>query len=274
MIYELDNHQFHRCRDLVNRGVNIEEKAIVEGTNPGRIFVDHIEKPRSGLIWQENHDGFIFVGDSRNEAFNQDVKRYVDEVITFEAKAQGLNWFECIGNHPSWYTAFHDIFHAKKLDSWDQNVYMICPDTFNAIGKERHQDDEFTVAQLTKEFLHQGTIENVAFAITKILDCWESEERFFEQGMGYCIVHNQSIVSICMSGYRYKDVHGIAIETLPSYRGRKLAYKAASYFVDHCFARGYRPYWDCMEDNHPSNAVARNLGFVKEFGYKGYMFKL
>lgn len=274
MIYELERNQFQSCKDLVNRGVNIEEKAIVEGTNPGRIFVDNIENPRSGLIWQGNNDGFIFIGDSRNEMFNHDIKRYIDEVIKFQAKEQGLDWFECIGNHQSWYTTFHEIFNDKDLDSWDQNVYMISSSSFNTNEKEHNVGSEFPVLQLTQELLNSGFIKNEEFVKTKIVEFWESEEKFFEQGIGFCIHHNQTIVSLCISGYRYKDFHGIAIETIKSYQGKKLAQRVARYFVDYCFAKGFRPYWDCMEANDPSNAVARNIGFIKEFGYKGYVFKL
>lgn len=274
MIHELDRDQFYRCKDLVNRGVNIEEKAIVEGTNPGRIFVDNIDRPRSGLIWQGNNDGFIFIGDSKNKMFNHDIKRYIDDVITFQAKEQGLEWFECIGNHESWYTAFNEIFSDRKLESWDQYVYMISPSSFNSKAKQQNADNEFIVTKLTKDFLENTEIKNIEFVKSKIMEFWESEKRFFEQGIGFCIQHNHYVVSLCMTGYRYQDFHGIDIETIKSYQGGKLGQRVASYFVDYCFAKGFRPYWDCMEANHPSNAVARNIGFIKEFGYKGYTYKM
>ncbi|MDR0267259.1 MAG: GNAT family N-acetyltransferase [Paenibacillus sp.] len=274
MIHELERNQFYRCKDLVNRGVNIEEKAIVEGINPGRIFVDNIDKPTSGLIWMGNNDGFIFIGDSKNKTFNQDIKRYIDDVITLQAKGHGIEWFECIGNHQSWYTTFYEIFNKKNLKSWDQNVYMISPSSFNAKANHQNYDNEFKVSKQTKEFLENAEIENIEFVKSKIMDFWEDEKKFFEQGIGFCILHKHYVVSLCITGFRYKDFHGINIETIKSYQGRKLAQRVVSYFVDYCFAKGFRPYWDCMETNHPSNAVARNIGFIKEFGYKGYEFRL
>lgn len=274
MIHELEENQFYRCKDLVNRGMNIEEKAIVEGINPGRIFVDNIDKPRSGLIWQGNNDGFIFIGDSKNKKFNYDIKRYIDEVLTLQAKGHGIEWFECIGNHQSWYTAFYEIFSDKKLESWDQNVYMIHPSSFNYIANHNNYDNEFIVSRLTKEALDNVEIKNMEFVKSKILDFWGDEKKFLDQGIGFYIQHKDYVVSLCITGYRYKDFHGIDIETIKSYQGRKLAQSVVSYFVDDCFAKGFRPYWDCMEANHPSNAVAKNLGFIKEFGYKGYTYKL
>ncbi|UHA75151.1 GNAT family N-acetyltransferase [Paenibacillus sp. 481] len=274
MIHELDRNQFYRCKNLVNRGVNIEEKAIVEGAHSGRIFVDNIENPRSGLIWQGNNDGFIFIGDSQNKTFNHDIKRYIDDVISVQAKEQGVEWFECIGNHQSWYTTFHEIFSDKALKSWDQNVYMISPSSFNSTAKQQDNEDEFIVEQVTKQFLENKEINNMEFVRSKIMEFWESEATFFEQGIGFCMLHNHDVVSLCISGYRYKDIHGIDIETIESYQGRKLAQRVVYYFVDYCFANGCTPYWDCMEVNYPSNAVAKNIGFTKEFGYKGFEYKL
>jgi RimJ/RimL family protein N-acetyltransferase len=54
----------------------------------------------------------------------------------------------------------------------------------------------------------------------------------------------------------------------------KLAQAAVHTFVEHCFSNGYTPYWDCMTLNAGSNAVARKVGFHKEFTFKGYEFKI
>jgi hypothetical protein len=272
MIYELDRNQFHRCRDLVNRGVNIEEKSIVAGTNPGRIFVDNIEEPRSGMIWQGNLDGFTFIGDSKNDTFNQEIKLYIDNVITIQAKEQGIDWFECIGNHPSWYITFQEIFSDRELKSWDQNVYTLSPHTFRALGKQEI-DDSIRICKITKEMVRSDEVGNLEFVKSKITEFWESEEKFFEKGIGFCVLDRNSIVSVCISGYRYKDIHGIDVETVQSHQGNKLAQRVTYSFVDYCLSHGFTPYWDCMEVNLPSNAVAKKLGFSKEFGYKGYEFK-
>lgn len=63
MITELKKSEFYKCKDLLYaQGVQLEAKAVVEGVNPGRIFVDDIETPASGLIWLGNNDGFFFIG--------------------------------------------------------------------------------------------------------------------------------------------------------------------------------------------------------------------
>ncbi len=70
MISELKNNEFYKCRELLNEQGQLEAKAVIEGVNPGRVFVDDTNSPTSGLIWLGNNDGFIFIGDEKNEDFN------------------------------------------------------------------------------------------------------------------------------------------------------------------------------------------------------------
>jgi len=273
MIYELERSQFHRCSDIVNRGVNIEEKAIVAGTNPGRIFVDNIEIPSSAMIWKGNLDGFIFIGDSKNDLFNKEIKKYIDEVITIQAKELGLEWFECIGNHPSWYITFQEIFSDRELGSWDQNVYTLSSREYKPEGIHS-LDHGFASERVTKSMLESNRILNQEFLKSKISEFWESEDDFFKKGIGFGILHKNEIVSLCITGFRYKEIHEIDIETIESFQGKKLAQNVVHSFIEYCLSNGFAPYWDCMEVNYPSNAVAQKVGFKREFSFKGYEFKL
>ncbi|CAH1056814.1 GNAT family N-acetyltransferase [Paenibacillus pseudetheri] len=273
MIYELDRSQFYRCNDIVNRGVNIEEKAIVVGSNPGRIFVDNIERPRSAMIWKGNLDGFIFIGDSKNDLFNQGIRSYIDEVISLQARELGLKWFECIGNHSSWYITFEEIFSDRELKSWDQNVYILSPREYKK-QVNHNVDRNFAITKITSDMLKTNKILNKELLESKILEFWESADDFFEKGIGFCVLYKDEIVSLCITGFRYNEIHGIDIETIESFQGKKLAQSVVHSFVQYCFSNGFTPYWDCMEVNYPSNAVARIVGFKREFTFKGYEFKL
>ena len=61
MICELSKDDFYRCNRLVNEEGQLEVRAVIAGVNPGRIFVDNVTSPNSGLIWLGNNDGFFFV---------------------------------------------------------------------------------------------------------------------------------------------------------------------------------------------------------------------
>lgn len=50
MITELNTSEFYKCKGLANDVGHLEVKAIIEGNNPGRIFVDNNDNPITGLI--------------------------------------------------------------------------------------------------------------------------------------------------------------------------------------------------------------------------------
>lgn len=50
MISELSKNDFYKCSSLINEQGQLEVKAVIAGVNPGRIFVDNISSPNSGLI--------------------------------------------------------------------------------------------------------------------------------------------------------------------------------------------------------------------------------
>ncbi|WP_047983229.1 GNAT family N-acetyltransferase [Ornithinibacillus californiensis] len=273
MISELSKHDFDKCNSLINEQGQLEVKAVIEGINPGRIFVDDIISPSSGLVWLGNNDGFFFIGNEENEGFTRQINDFVETVIKPEAMNVGLNWFEGIGNHPKWNKVIERIFEHRKLESWNQRVYMIQEENYLAKGEPKLETG-YKIKKIDRTLYEnkKNEISNIEYLHSKILEAWSSPDDFFEQGIGYCIVHDNKIVSICYSVFVVEDVHSVAIETLESYRGRKLAQGLAHRFVKDCLERDGLPYWDCMEDNKPSIAIAERLGFTNVFGYVGYYF--
>ncbi|NGP44631.1 GNAT family N-acetyltransferase [Bacillaceae bacterium SIJ1] len=273
MISELTKSDFHKCLGIINEQGQIEARAIIAGINPGRIFVDHTTTPTSGLIWLGNHDGFIFIGDESNAAFNEEINAFIDDVIMPEAKSLGLKWFEAIGNHEKWNATIEKLFTHRQLGSWLQKVYML-KEKNDQHKIEPVLESEYTVHQMTKSLYENkdNSIKNIAFLHEKILAFWSTPDRFFREGNGYCIIYKNDIVSVCFSGFVFENIHCIDIETLEVHQGKKLAQSIAHHFVKNCFENHLVPYWDCMDANKPSVAVAENMGFVNTFNYTGYDF--
>ncbi|UOQ46846.1 GNAT family N-acetyltransferase [Gracilibacillus caseinilyticus] len=275
MIAELNKQDFYKCKDLVNNFGQLEILAIINGVNPGRIFVDNPETPGSGVVWQGNKDGFVFFGNEQNEEFNSRINYFIDNVIEPQAKRIGLDWFEAIGNHEGWNKVIEKIFEHRDLGDWDQRVYVLDKNDYIATNKP-NINKEYTVHKINKGFYetNQNSLSNFDFLRSKLLGAWSSLDNFFNSGIGYCIVYNNAIVSICHSEFAVDNVHCIAIETVREHQGKKLAQKVAHRFVTDCLDKGMVPYWDCMEVNKASIALAENIGFRKVFDYKGYDFKL
>ncbi|MFQ3545675.1 GNAT family N-acetyltransferase [Halobacillus rhizosphaerae] len=275
MIRELDKTEFYKCKKLINDEGHLEVKAVLEGNNPGRIFVDHIDSPEAGLLWLGNNDGFFFIGDEESDAFNNHINDFINKVIFPEAKKLGLHNFIAIGNHSRWNHTIETIFERLSMQRTNQNVYML----ENKHYKENNEptiDRDYTVLKINKMLYENKnhTFENIGFLRSKILEFWSSPEDFFQKGMGYGIAYNNKIVSLCFSGFVAENVHGIDIETIEDHQGNKLGQKAAHCLVKNCVSKGVTPYWDCEEANTPSNTIAENTGLKIYLNYFVYIFPI
>ena len=273
MISELKKAEFLLCKDLLNEQGQLEAKAVIEGVNPGRVFVDDYKTPTTGLVWLGNNDGFLFIGDERNEKFNAEINHFIDTVITPEARKVDLAWFEGVGNHKKWDKVIEKLFEHRKLGCWNQRVYTLQKDDYKR-NYPLPIEHGYSVVKIS-DTLYSNTdqaMTNIEFLYSKIAEFWSSAEEFFQEGIGYCIVCKNEIVSVCFSGFVVDNVHCIDIETLEEHQGKKLAQRVAAAFVEDCLDNNLVPYWDCMESNKPSVGVAENLGFRNRFNYKGYEF--
>ncbi|MGE6401155.1 GNAT family N-acetyltransferase [Bacillus cereus] len=263
MISELNKNDFYKCNSLVNEKGQLEVKAVIAGVNPGRIFVDNIYSPNSGLIWLGNNDGFFFIGSAENEKFNNEISSFIDNVIEPEARKVGLNCFEGIGNHSKWNKTIERIFQHRKLKSWNQRVYTLKRGGYED-NHEPKIEEGYTVVKISKT-LYENSLKNIEFLQSKILEFWSSPDSFFNEGIGYCIVYDNRIISVCFSGFVFGNIHCIDIETIEGHQGRKLAQKIAHSFVKECLENDIIPYWDCMELNKSSVAVVENVGYYFSF---------
>jgi hypothetical protein len=272
MIHELNQAKFYKCERLLNDVGHLETKAVIGGNNPGRIFVDHLDAPKAGLIWLGNHDGFFFIGDEENELFHHEINDFIDTIIIPEVRQLNLTNFIVIGNHSRWDKTIEKFFAHRHMQKFNQNVYRL----------KHHKHDkpsikqDYHVKKITKDlFLNQtNSIENIGFLHSKIAEFWSSPESYFDKGIGYGVIYQNKIVSLCFSGFVAGNVHGLDMETIEEHQGNKLGQVAASSVVDECVSKGMIPYWDCEEANKPSNAIAKKIGLEKSFSYHVYIFPI
>jgi hypothetical protein len=271
MISELKKSEYYKCEELIYEEGLLEAKAVIEGENTGRIFVDDIIAPASGFIWLGSNNGFIFIGNEENKEFNFELKNFFNTVIKSDANKFGLTAFEAIGNHSKWNRTFKKVF-GENLIGYNQRVYALKKTDYRK-QSEPVIEQGYEFIKITKDILENKgylTIKNIDFLQSKILEFWTSFERFLDYGIGYIAVYENEIVSVCFSGVVAGNVHGIDIETLKHHQGKKLAQKVAHFFVNDCIENNITPYWDCMEINKPSVSVAENIGFENKFNYIWY----
>ncbi|MCA0172912.1 GNAT family N-acetyltransferase [Bacillus sp. RAR_GA_16] len=273
MIHELDQDEFYKCERLLNEVGHVEAKAVIEGNNPGRVFVDDLYAPKSGLIWLGNHDGFFFIGEEENAEFLQGMNEFIDKTILPEARKLGLTNFIAIGNHSSWDQTIEVLFANRHMQKFDQNVYRL---DHPLAYHQPTNIPEYEVIKISGDLLsdQNNSIKNKSFLWSKLTEFWASPHDFLAKGIGYGVVNHHQIVSLCFSGFVAGNVHGLDMETMEEHRGKKLGQLAASWVVNDCVSQGMIPYWDCEEANQPSNAIARKVGLEKSFSYHVYLFPI
>jgi GNAT superfamily N-acetyltransferase len=70
-------------------------------------------------------------------------------------------------------------------------------------------------------------------------------------------------VAFCYPVLQTETLWDVSVDTLPDYRGRGLAGRAARAMIRHMRGRGKAPVWGAVETNAASLSVARQLGFVE-----------
>jgi len=96
---------------------------------------------------------------------------------------------------------------------------------------------------------------------------WDSTDNFLEKGFGFCLQHENKIISEAVSIFKSHQFAEIDIITDSNYRGKGLASFIAEKFIDDCLLKDLKPCWDCDIDNNGSYHLGVKLGFTNPVKY-------
>jgi GNAT superfamily N-acetyltransferase len=89
-------------------------------------------------------------------------------------------------------------------------------------------------------------------------------------GPGFCLVSAGRVVGVTAPVVIGNGEVEFEVMVAKPFRGRGLSKIVAGACTEACLALGLRPAYTCAEDNHPSIALARSLGFVDPEPIAGY----
>lgn len=274
MIYEISKDKYKSIHNILDDSMdNIEVKAVIDGINPGWIFVDSIESPRTAMVWSKGIQGFYFVGDENNTEFNNNINEFIEIEIKSRLFEEKLNWFEFSGETEKWNDNFEKIFRNRPLKKSKQFQYKLEHNSW-ILHNKRKLKDEYILRQIDRKLLDDPNIINIEFISSEIMRWWNSYEDYFKNTFGYCIIFKNKIVNYCICNFKYKNVHTIGIETLDGFRRQGLSQITTEAFIDNCTNNQLNPRWECMESNLASRSLAEKLGFHRNHIYTLYYFSL
>lgn len=249
-----------------------EALAVIQGNNPGWVFGDDPDKPRSMLVWAQGIEGFYLVGDADNTAFLDEIDGFIDPVLKPRLKNSGISWFEISGTE-KWNPLIEHVFENRNLERSQQWVYTLKPTGVEPTRQIASIGDRKPL-RIAQPVLSDSLVVNKEFLFSKMLKFWGSVDAFLRAGIGYMLISGDEIASLCFSGFVVGNVHVIDIETKGSFRRRGFAELVARAFIQECADRRLQIHWDCMAENVASVRLAEKLGLMRSHTYTLYSFPL
>jgi len=265
MFAELPRTQFDSIR-LLLAGLpqTCSADAVVDGTCPGRVWVDAAAAPRCALV--ESPEGYYAVGDPANKAFVASVRALVVDTLLPEAKADEWIWVLLRATSDAWGRAldqaFDDIacvrdggqFHTCDRLSFDWRAAV---------------PPGFRVQQADAVLLARTDLKNIERVAGWGRHNFGSVDAFLAHGFAFCTLHGDDIASWSVSDCVSRGRCEIGIHTDARYRRRGLATLTAAAAVDHALSQGLASVgWHCVRHNLGSQATARKVGFRKVLDYR------
>ena len=249
---ELKNIEFYQVNRLLN-----QEKvhctfayAVVEGKQPGRIYVDNNLEPRSCLITCRSGK-YLVAGETSNTSFNEFLSDFLSD------RGNHSNYFDLYSSSNDWIVKLDEILGdnaaklSRQLFQWDHSELSQIS-AWSEMVSEGFELKRMDSALFEKYAREMDSSYN---------DLWETPSNFVSKGFGFCILKDNEFVSVCNTYYVRNGFAEIDIVTKDEFRRQGLALVTCSEFIKYCVMNNIKPIWDCDNGNESSKKLALKLGF-------------
>ena len=271
MITKLDKQEFYKVQPITDQCRNIEVRAVVNGMNPGSVYVDQGTDVTAAMIWIQGQSGFHMVGDPQSESFLTYLETYMINEIEPRLKKLNIDAVEISVENDRWAETLQTIFKKRNLLNDNQYVFEM---TDNEAKQSSNHVQDTLIHRIDRDLLESRGLENKPFLEQKITSFWESKEGFLQHGFGYIAEHNHNVISVCFSAFVDGHTHAVDIETLAEYRNQHVGTAVAYAFIEECKRKGVKPYWDCMPENMGSVRLAKKMGMSLSFDYQIFWYDI
>jgi tetratricopeptide (TPR) repeat protein len=272
MFQELEPNEVARVRPLFQGfDYSLSIHALIEGNNPGRIFVDDLERPRTALALTV--EGCLLAGDDSHPATNKALRRLFKEHIFTGRVFVEDDWSMTLAVHPeAWVAKLPELVPTHEADELRRYHYLCREVKFDwRDGLPKG----YTVRPVDRDLLIDPALRVPEHIPAKIETYWGTVDRFLAKGTGFCVVHGGEAVSWCIADCRAGDRMDVGIMTAAAHRRRGLAAVATAATVEGCLDHGFAAVgWHCEQDNVGSWKTAEKVGFerTREYSYYYYIF--
>jgi RimJ/RimL family protein N-acetyltransferase len=272
-IYEIAKEDYEKVRRIFAPiDYQLTIRAVIEGTCPGKVYVDDVDNPRSAFM--SSAEGNYLAGEVNNNSFNAALRDLILNTIFVGDSLWVSADYMVVCIHPdTWTTKFDIIFETRPPQQLPRKYY-----TCTALKLEWKSQlrDGFSIKRIDQTFLENPNLEIPNHIPEWIKANWGAEEAFLTQGFGFAMVHDNQVVSWCLSDCVSGTECEIGIRTREDYRRRGLATLTTAATVDYCLSQGFtRIGWHSNEENLGSIGTAEKVGFslTREYIWYYCMFR-
>jgi GNAT superfamily N-acetyltransferase len=275
VIFKLDRQDHRKVRSLLPATEQIYNRtvhAIIDGVNRGTIYVDDLSQPKTALV-DVTGISSLFIGDPHNQKFTAPLREFIDTKLKIDTyESCGGTYFIAVLSDEAWEKAIEEAISHRDYEPDFECYFTFHPDRF-LVAKSSFKPlpSGYSARKIDAAVIERDRDEYLSNAIAEF---WYSVDDFLKQGLGYCIMKGDEVVSACFSCCVYGKHHEINVETYrEEERSQGLATAACVLYLEHCLQFGLTPHWATMETNEASIRLGEKLGFQYDSRLKTLEFE-
>lgn len=242
---KLDSKEFKKIAHLVKSQDELSVFSVINGENPGEIYVNNIDNPTAALI--QTSECNLIAGSPNDEVFNSEVSLELDF------------WDQLVPDSCEWMEKIPTIHRNHFIRKYKRRHYVLSRDKF--VDCDTLLKEGYILEKVDISLLRENSFENSG-RVLEWAENWGDDEKFEKYGTGYLIRNDKVIVSWSLSDCSFKNTIAIGIHTDERYRKSGFGKIAAAATIRDCFSKGYEKIdWLCVDSNKGSSATAEKLGF-------------
>ena len=271
MFHELTPDQFSGIRPLfAGFDYSLSLQAAIEGVNPGRIFVDDVESPRTGLALTV--EGYLLAGEHDDPEILEALRQFLrDSIFTGKVYVNGADSLSLAVHPEAWEARLPELiptYDALRLPRYQYLCRRVALDWQSSLP------EGYTLRRIDRELLANPDLAlSEDLGEEEIEAYWGSADHFLERGIGFCVLHGAEEVAHCTADCAAGTQVDVGVFTAPAHRRKGLAAAVVAATVVHCLSHGARQVgWHCNVENTGSWKTAERVGFERNREYVYYYY--
>lgn len=245
---------------------NVLPQAVIQGFNPGRVFVDDLAHPSAAVVWISC--GYLFVGGNpQSKAVEFRLPALLANRLIPESHALGNRGFVLMVDSEKWEPRLDAVIGGRSLVKTYRRPFRFFAERFgSSLDWKARLPEGFAIRRIDGALLENPDL------LAEVRSTWGKED-FLRKGFGFAALRGNELVSYCHTAFVSLSMVEVAVRTLKDYWRQGLASLVVAAFIEHCLKIGKHPNWECWWDNQPSIALGGRMGFEPLEDYPVYYWE-